>query len=418
MVDRLRRRSSGDLVADVDRGAGLGPAARQLGDGPSPARCGPADIAVLVRKNERGEAIREALVEAGVPAVMHGASSVFASPMAAGLADPADGAGAAPPAVGPAGRADLLLRLDVRPSWPRPTRTQLTALAQRVRGWSRLLAEPRRRRPAGGGDAETRRAASGCSREVGGERRLTDLRHLGQSLHARHDGRPARRRRADRVAARADRRGPSAAPCTDGTRRLETDAEAVTDPDGAPQQGTGVPDRLPARGLGPARRRRGRGPGAQLHQPTRSGSGDGRGDCVLDVGGRAAPGRAERFARHQAEDAGEDLRLLYVALTRAQCQVVTWWAAVLQHAGLGAAAVPVPGRGGGPGAAPRVPIATGDPLTLRPLGPAVLPGADEPPRPRALAARPGRRSAPDASLVARPSTASSTWTGAARRTRR
>ena len=26
------------------------------------------------------------------------------------------------------------------------------------------------------------------------------------------------------------------------------------------------------------------------------------------------------------EDAGEELRLLYVALTRAQCQVVAWWA--------------------------------------------------------------------------------------------
>ena len=38
---------------------------------------------MLVRKNERGEAIRDALVAAGVPAVMLGAtSSVFASPMA------------------------------------------------------------------------------------------------------------------------------------------------------------------------------------------------------------------------------------------------------------------------------------------------------------------------------------------------
>ncbi|HYH30289.1 MAG TPA: PD-(D/E)XK nuclease family protein, partial [Pseudonocardia sp.] len=30
-------------------------------------------------------------------------------------------------------------------------------------------------------------------------------------------------------------------------------------------------------------------------------------------------------AAHRAEEAGEDLRLLYVALTRAQCQVVAWW---------------------------------------------------------------------------------------------
>ena len=50
------------------------------------------------------------------------------------------------------------------------------------------------------------------------------------------------------------------------------------------------------------------------------------GECVLDVGGRYGPGRPERFSRYREEEAGEDLRLLYVALTRAQCQVVTWWA--------------------------------------------------------------------------------------------
>jgi exodeoxyribonuclease V beta subunit len=50
------------------------------------------------------------------------------------------------------------------------------------------------------------------------------------------------------------------------------------------------------------------------------------GECVLDVGGRHGPGRPERFSRYRDEEAGEDLRLLYVALTRAQCQVVTWWA--------------------------------------------------------------------------------------------
>ena len=65
----------------------------------------------------------------------------------------------------------------------------------------------------------------------------------------------------------------------------------------------------------------------KLHEPDRSGSGDHHGDCVLDVGGRQSDARTERFARHQAEDAGEDLRLAYVALTRAQCQVVLWWAA-------------------------------------------------------------------------------------------
>jgi exodeoxyribonuclease V beta subunit len=37
------------------------------------------------------------------------------------------------------------------------------------------------------------------------------------------------------------------------------------------------------------------------------------------------------LAAHHREQSGEDLRLLYVALTRAQCQVVTWWAPSLQN---------------------------------------------------------------------------------------
>jgi exodeoxyribonuclease V beta subunit len=57
-----------------------------------------------------------------------------------------------------------------------------------------------------------------------------------------------------------------------------------------------------------------------------AGSSTGRGSCSLDVGGRWGPGRSERWRRSQEEEAGEDLRLFYVAATRAQCQLVTWWA--------------------------------------------------------------------------------------------
>ncbi|MGV9795175.1 MULTISPECIES: UvrD-helicase domain-containing protein [unclassified Gordonia (in: high G+C Gram-positive bacteria)] len=53
---------------------------------------------------------------------------------------------------------------------------------------------------------------------------------------------------------------------------------------------------------------------------------DDDGDRMLDVGGPAAPGRNDRRARYASEVAGEDLRLLYVALTRAQSQAVLWWA--------------------------------------------------------------------------------------------
>jgi exodeoxyribonuclease V beta subunit len=45
----------------------------------------------------------------------------------------------------------------------------------------------------------------------------------------------------------------------------------------------------------------------------------------LDVGGVEGPHFDEHCRLNAEEDAGEDLRLLYVAVTRAQCQVVTWW---------------------------------------------------------------------------------------------
>ncbi|WAC55650.1 UvrD-helicase domain-containing protein [Gordonia sp. SL306] len=53
---------------------------------------------------------------------------------------------------------------------------------------------------------------------------------------------------------------------------------------------------------------------------------DDSGDRILDVGGKGAPGYQARWRRHESEAAGEELRLLYVALTRAQSQVVIWWA--------------------------------------------------------------------------------------------
>ena len=46
----------------------------------------------------------------------------------------------------------------------------------------------------------------------------------------------------------------------------------------------------------------------------------------LDVGGKQARGYQRRDRRSRAESAGEDLRLMYVAATRARSQVVLWWA--------------------------------------------------------------------------------------------
>jgi exodeoxyribonuclease V beta subunit len=314
-VATIRPQIADDLVADI---TALLASGTQLLDEDCPRPLLPSDIAVLVRKNEHGEAIRDCLVSAGVPAVMYGASSVFASPMAQDW-------------------LTLLLALEqtrqqtVRQAaltcffgW---TFADLTAaseeslieLTQQVRWWSRVL-ESR-------GVAALHETATTNERIPerllslrGGERMLTDLRHLGQSLHAAMTsaqlGVGALVEWLQARISEAHHTGMS-----DVTRRLETDAKAVTILTVHRSKGLEFPivylpeawDRHAGSDDGRILR---------LHEPTAASNGE----CVLDVGGRHGPGRPERFSRYRDEESGEDLRLLYVALTRAKSQVVTWWA--------------------------------------------------------------------------------------------
>ena len=195
------------------------------GDGPQ-AGSQPADIAVLVRTNARGEAIRDALVASRDPRGDARCELGLRLRRGPGLADPADRAGAAAAGDRPAGRADLLLRLDLRRAGPGRPRAEMVDLTQRVRWWSRMLAEP--------GVAallEAATAEAGVPERLlatrGGERRLTDLRHLAQSLHAaRTAGQLGVGALVEWLRSRmAEARGNGS---DDETRRLETDARAVT----------------------------------------------------------------------------------------------------------------------------------------------------------------------------------------------
>ena len=340
-VGELRPRITADLVADVvdllssgsllrpdgtdgrlaDGGlAATDPAPNGQGRGGQPRPVGPSDIAVLVRTNERGETIRDALITAGVPAVMIGASSVYASTTAqdwltllTALEQP---------------RQALVRRaaLTCFFGWTferlaTASERELIELSQRVRSWSRILAA---RGVAALMEAVTTQTAvlERLLHGPNGERQLTDLRHIGQGLHAAMvGGQLGISALAEWLRTRMAEARHSG--LSDRTRRLETDAKAVTVLTVHASKGLEFPVVYLPDAWDQHVESRDDGRTLRLHAT----NGVGRSVCQLDVGGALAPGRPERFARDRAEDAGEQLRLLYVALTRAKSQVVTWWAA-------------------------------------------------------------------------------------------
>jgi exodeoxyribonuclease V beta subunit len=296
-----------DLAADVVRLLSSG-ATLHTGERPHPVA--PGDVAVLVRTNQQALLVRDSLIAVGVPAVLTGAVNVFSTDMA----------------------GEWLVLLQALEQPHRAVRVRTAALGRFV-GWSATrLAEagddamdvlgPQLRRWADVLASRGVPALLELITEQGlpgrllshpdGERQLTDLRHLAQVLHA---------------AAVADELGVAALvewlqrriadaggdPTEERSRRLESDADAVQVVTVHRSKGLefpvvyvpygwdqfkGTPDLL------------------RLHVD---------GVRTADVGGKDGPRYTEHRAVHEAEDAGEDLRLLYVALTRAQCQVVTWW---------------------------------------------------------------------------------------------
>ncbi len=195
---------------------------------------------------------------------------------------------------------------------------QLDRLTAQIRRWRRLLA---RRGVAAlveaiTNDTDLNERLLG---RVGGERALTDLRHIGQSLHATmQSGQLGVNALVEWLAERID---DARSHGLDGSRRLDTEARSVAVLTVHASKGLQFPivylpeawDTYTGDDEGEA---------LLLHE-----RGDGSpDDCLLDVGGLGGSGRRDRLARARWEESGEDLRLLYVGLTRAQCQVVTWWA--------------------------------------------------------------------------------------------
>ncbi|MGQ4598513.1 UvrD-helicase domain-containing protein [Nocardia sp. R6R-6] len=281
---------------------------------------GPGDIAVLVRTRSQIEVVRTALDRVGVASVLAGGTSVFATSSATdwlwvlrALEQPHRGdrvrLAACTPLFGitaaelDSGGADLVGRVSaqLREAARLFTRAGFAAVFEKISTEAclaqRLLAVEN------------------------GERRLTDLRHIAQLLDqvALTEGlglTALTRWLTDRV------RDPASGAVADRSRRLDRDAAAVQVATVHASKGLEFPVvYLPFAW-----------DSAKNPYPATLLFHDDDGARVLDVGGPDAAGYPERKTRSEAEEAGEELRLLYVALTRSMCQIVAWWAPAITTA--------------------------------------------------------------------------------------
>lgn len=301
-IEQVREHIGADLASDIR--ALLASGATFAGE-PLQAR----DIAVIVEKHRDAHACFKALCAAGVPAVYTGNSDVFISEAA----------------------EDWLCLLEAFDQPHRPGMVRAAAATMFFGETAESL--------AAGGDALTDRIAktlrewAGHARErgvaaifeaaqllgmgnrvlawQGGERHMTDLAHVTQLLqdvaHRNHYSLPALR---DWLRRQRDER--SGAP--ERNRRLDSDAGAVQIMTVFVSKGL----QYPIVYLPFAFNRNTQDSDVVLFH-------DEDGARCLHVGGKDSPDfkAVERLGRK--EDASDDSRLTYVALTRAQSQVVAWW---------------------------------------------------------------------------------------------
>lgn len=311
-IDDVRARIEDDIVDDI-RGLVGTPATTLLErteDGQLVRRpVDHGDIAILVQANKRGESLQRTLSRAGIPAVFAGSGSVFGSEAAQdwlvllrALTEP---------------RADHVRQVGLTAfhGWDFPTlagasSAELTQLGGRVRGWARTL---------------TDRGVAALVEEVldggvaprvlawtGGERLLTDLRHVGEALARAEAAGIGTSALADWLAGQVQ-----GADENERMRRVERDGGAVR-----------IMTIHGAKGL--------QFPIVYLPDVADRYFKDDKSDEMfvlpdgenrfLDVGGsRGSASRRAHYDAHLADQGGEDLRKLYVALTRAQSQVTMWW---------------------------------------------------------------------------------------------
>ncbi|MDV7136006.1 UvrD-helicase domain-containing protein [Williamsia muralis] len=311
VLDRLRRAVADDVAADLTDLLNSG-TDHVTGGKTRPVE--PGDVAVLVRNHKHLSMIQASLDAAGIPSVLAGGTSVYSTQ----------------------GALDWLWLLQAMEQPSRTARIRLAALTPLL-GWTATELDA-------GGDELTadisamirelvavyqdagfaavyehlsgRRDIAGRLLGItGGERRLTDLTHVAQlcnrAVVEQGLGLTALVRRLAELI-----KDPVAGNQGEQSRRLDSDAAAVQLLTVHRSKGLEFPIVYVPYGWDAARHPN---PATLLlHNDS--------GERILDVGGKDAPGYRARRDTAAAEEDGEELRLLYVALTRAASAVVLWWA--------------------------------------------------------------------------------------------
>jgi len=266
-----------------------------------------SDIAVLVGTNRDGESISQALRENGVPAVFSGVSSIFASPAVDEWVTLLDALASPRPDTLRRAMAGQLIGLTLRELAQDDDLTGMWAAT--MRDWSHSV------RPAAIIDRldATADLSVRLVNQPGGERLLTDVRHLAELLaqEAGEAGNPAQLA----VWLQTKHRLAIQSGGGDRSRRLETDHPTVSVMTVHAAKGLEFPVVLvPAAADAP--RHLWGSPGYPLAVRR-----DGHRVIDTSTGG---PGQKARWQAWADESAADDRRRLYVALTRASSLTIAW----------------------------------------------------------------------------------------------